>query len=362
MKKLNIISIILCIPWLLSSQATISFGKDGSKDTVYIVQITRDTVFAIGPQGLQGIQGIPGTDGADGAIGPQGPQGIAGTDGVNGADGATGATGAQGVPGTAGLNGINGINCWDKNGNGINDPSEDINTDGQFDANDCIGATGATGAQGIAGTNGTDGAMGATGAQGIAGINGLACWDTNANGTCEPSEAGANGTCGIEDCQVTATLDIERDTATRVYLAEVALNTTNLIGNDTTQVVYGFVPKNDIPNTTFTGNDIQMTSGDYSLEVTINLDANTARTNFNVLLILDGQPFKKINGSFYGRNASGADETGNTVVFPLNNFTGGTVDVYLEREANGSNVIMENGWITIKKYEKVGLIKNVSIN
>ena len=45
----------------------------------------------------------------------------------------------------SGVAGLNGINCWDTNQNGINDPSEDINSDGNWNALDCIGATGDTG-------------------------------------------------------------------------------------------------------------------------------------------------------------------------------------------------------------------------
>ena len=59
-----------------------------------------------------------------------------------------------------------GLNCWDVNGNGIQDPSEDINFDGVWDALDCQGA------QGIAGPAGPQGATGATGLQGPAGATG----------------------------------------------------------------------------------------------------------------------------------------------------------------------------------------------
>lgn len=66
----------------------------------------------------------PGADSGrsgSGAPGPAGPPG---------ADGATGPAGPQGVPGTP---------CWDLNGNGVNDPDEDRNRDGAFNADDCGG-------------------------------------------------------------------------------------------------------------------------------------------------------------------------------------------------------------------------------
>ena len=89
------------------------------------------------------------------------------------------ATGSVGATGPAGSNGTNGINCWDTNGNGANDPSEDTNADGLFDALDCKGAVGTAGATGAAGINGTNGTNG---------TNGISCWDTNGNGLNDPSE------------------------------------------------------------------------------------------------------------------------------------------------------------------------------
>ena len=54
-------------------------------------------------------------------------------------DGKDGNDGADGVAGTAGADGIN---CWDLNGDGVNDPGEDINGDGLFDAADCNALSG----------------------------------------------------------------------------------------------------------------------------------------------------------------------------------------------------------------------------
>jgi len=102
--------------------------------------------------------------------------GGAGPAGPTGPSGANGATGATGPGGSAGSNGIS---CWDLNGNGINDPAEDINGDGSWNSLDCVvgspgptgptGANGATGATGSAGTNGATGPTGATGATGPVG-------------------------------------------------------------------------------------------------------------------------------------------------------------------------------------------------
>jgi hypothetical protein len=88
-----------------------------------------------------------------GPIGPTGPTGI-------GSAGATGPTGPTG------------IHCWDTNGNGINDPAEDVNGDGSWNTLDCQGSTGAIGATGATGTNGTNGTNGANGPTGPTGVTG----------------------------------------------------------------------------------------------------------------------------------------------------------------------------------------------
>ena len=138
-----------------------------------------------GPRGPVGIQGEPyvgpgGADGIDGAPGPQGPQGPQGAQGPQGLPGLQGSAGPQGPPGIpGGLPGLPGemgpmgspdgdagdagINCWDTNANGFNDPSEDINNDGVFNARDCRGPDGFTGPQGPQGPQGFPGINGVNG-------------------------------------------------------------------------------------------------------------------------------------------------------------------------------------------------------
>ena len=84
----------------------------------------------------------------------------------------TGPTGPTGATGANGTSGNNGISCWDLNGNGINDPAEDVNTDGFWDALDCAGAIGPQGPAGVAGPTGPSGDPGPTGAQGLIGPTG----------------------------------------------------------------------------------------------------------------------------------------------------------------------------------------------
>ena len=60
-------------------------------------------------------------------------------------------------------------NCWDTNMNGINDPSEDTNSDGIFNSADCAG--------------------------------GIRCWDTNGNGIFDTTEdVNGDGVADIFDC------------------------------------------------------------------------------------------------------------------------------------------------------------------
>lgn len=54
---------------------------------------------------------------------------------LEGDDGTTGSSGAAGLPGAEGLPGIN---CWDLNGDRVNDDDEDKNKDGGWDAQDCM--------------------------------------------------------------------------------------------------------------------------------------------------------------------------------------------------------------------------------
>jgi hypothetical protein len=57
--------------------------------------------------------------------------------------------------------------CWDTNGNGVCDPSEDINGDGVCNALDCQGRVGVTGPTGPAGAQGPAGSQGPAGLPGI---------------------------------------------------------------------------------------------------------------------------------------------------------------------------------------------------
>jgi len=81
---------------------------------------------------------------------------------------------------TSGVAGSDGLNCWDLNGNGVQDAAEDINNDGSWDALDCKGDTG------IAGTAGVNGI----------GINWLGTLAT-APGSPNVNEAYYNSTDGI---------------------------------------------------------------------------------------------------------------------------------------------------------------------
>ncbi len=67
------------------------------------------------------------------------------------------ANGPQGLPG---------ISCWDADGDGVNDPAEDVNGDNFWNAADCQGDSGLTGPTGPSGIQGIQGVAGPTGPQG----------------------------------------------------------------------------------------------------------------------------------------------------------------------------------------------------
>lgn len=141
--------------------------------------------------------------GGSGIAGPAGPAGPTGATGLQGPAGPIGAIGPQGAVGPIGLNGpqgisgVNGIHCWDSNGNGLDDPTEDTNGDGLFNSGDCtqgvVGPQGPAGPIGATGPQGSAGPIGATGPQGPAGPVGA----TGPQGTAGPiGTTGPQGTAG----------------------------------------------------------------------------------------------------------------------------------------------------------------------
>ena len=62
-----------------------------------------------------------------------------------------------------GAPGAPGVNCWDLNGDGVNDPQEDANGDGLWDAFDCQGPAGQNGVDGVDGQDGQNGQDGEDG-------------------------------------------------------------------------------------------------------------------------------------------------------------------------------------------------------
>jgi hypothetical protein len=94
-----------------------------------------------GPQGEAGFRGDvgpTGVDGAPGERGPLGPPGPPGPPGLQGDRGPVGPQGERGPQGEMGSRGEPGYSCWDRNMNGVNDPEEDTNLDGQFTVADCL--------------------------------------------------------------------------------------------------------------------------------------------------------------------------------------------------------------------------------
>jgi hypothetical protein len=102
--------------------------------------VNQDKKFdALDCQGALGKDGNPGKDGKDGNPGEDGKDGKDGNPGKNGNPGKDGNPGGDGKDGNPGQDGEAGLHCWDIDGDGVNDPGEDVNQDDNFDARDCQG-------------------------------------------------------------------------------------------------------------------------------------------------------------------------------------------------------------------------------
>lgn len=146
-----------------------------------------------GPQGEPGPAGEPGEPGATGPEGPAGPAGEPGPQGPAGPAGEMGPAGPAGPAGQPGADGRDGLACWDLNGNGVQDFTEDVNQDGMWNAEDCVGPAGPQGPPGERGATGATGPAGPPGAQGVAGPQGP---QGPAGPQGEPGPAGPEGPQG----------------------------------------------------------------------------------------------------------------------------------------------------------------------
>ena len=169
----------------------------------------------VGCKGADGPDGSPGlacwdanangtADASEDANG-DGSVDVRDCSGIPGADGNNGTNGANGNNGQDGADGAIGTSCWDLDGDGVQDPAEDVNADSQWDARDCIGNRG---------------------------DNGLACWDLNGNHVGDAGEdLNGDGVWTSLDCQVdaTATLDgivVDADSRGLIAGAMVAVSPT----------------------------------------------------------------------------------------------------------------------------------------
>lgn len=207
---------------LLLAGSMLIYSGCGSAGFLGLQDYQRDLLFGIGSlafgllsPGNEGLQGPPGPPGEPGPISPAGqpgqpcwdldgenfcdPEEDRNEDGVcdildcQGEAGSPGPAGQNGEVGPPGDDGQAGVNCWDDDGDGVNDPSEDANGDGVFNVADC---------QGPQGSPGAPGGGGGSGQPGSAGQDGLNCWDLNGNHVNDPAEdVNADGQFSALDCQ-----------------------------------------------------------------------------------------------------------------------------------------------------------------
>jgi hypothetical protein len=151
-----------------------------------------------------------------------------------------------------------GISCWDLNGNGINDPNEDVNADGTFDALDCRGQDGVgvastvnngngtftinysdgssfttgnlTGPQGLQGATGPIGPTGLTGPVGPQGPTGLTGPQGPIGLTGPQGPTGLTGLTGPQGVGVISTINNGNGTFTINYSDGSSFTSGNLTG------------------------------------------------------------------------------------------------------------------------------------
>lgn len=188
-------------------------GKGGGDDDIQIAS----HLICDGADGLNGLNGkdgqacwdldgdwecdeeenIDGSDtcGVEDCRGPQGLQGEKGEPGIDGDDGAPGKDGANGKDGSDGRDGSDGLACWDLNANATCDLATE-------DANKS-GTCTALDCRGADGADGSNGAPGSDGFDGNDGKDGLMCWDLDASGVCEKEkeDIDKSGECDVGDCR-----------------------------------------------------------------------------------------------------------------------------------------------------------------
>ncbi len=260
-----------------------------------------------------------GTVGPPGPQGPQGPQGLQGPAGNDGIDGTNGVDGLQGPPGPTGADGQAGTSCWDTDGDGIADASEDVNGDGAYDALDCQGSGGAgtvgpPGPPGPAGNAGIDGAQGPQGEQGPAGADGQAginCWDTNSDGIADPSEdINGDGAHDASDCQGSGTADDDPDPTNELQTLSLVGNTLSIIGGNSVNLILqtlwkisAFNPDNIYYDAgqVMIGDDIDLPSATLTVKESINVVDNSNAPKIEQSVTTDGNGLLDLygpNGNF----------------------------------------------------------------
>jgi|GEM_PF-6171098 len=151
--------------------------------------------------------------------------------------------------------GLPGINCWDLNGNRINDLEEDKNFDGEYNALDCQGFTGQTGATGATGPPG-----GPRGEQGTPGASAYQIWlnlgnqgteqdfinsiGTSNNSTLEYTANVQGGTYQVEKCCCPTAVDLSSNItfcspgSSIIYAANEQNGTVILDGDGTAMIFF----------------------------------------------------------------------------------------------------------------------------
>lgn len=140
--------------------------------TLYLIEETDAPAQCVAPEHILIQWNEEGLVGPAGPAGPQGEAGPAGEQGPAGDAGTAGEAGPAGEPGPQGPLGPPGLNCWDRDGDGVADPAENVNGDNAIDWRDCQGSEGEQGDPGPSGPEGPQGEAGPAGATGPQGPQG----------------------------------------------------------------------------------------------------------------------------------------------------------------------------------------------
>jgi hypothetical protein len=157
-------------------------------------------------------------------------------------------------------------------------------------------------------------------------------------------------------------LNVTFTEVTHVTRARVDLGTAADINNGAPeQLPTDTLVFNDIVGLSIGADTITLPAGSYELDIQINAESNSSRTNFYVDLRNGAAVLDRAYGPFYARGASNHDQTGATITFELTLGATTTINFATTQEASGGDVDLDGGWILIRRYEQKTVVETVAL-